>query len=157
VQGRPQSNGAGLRTFSVIFAEIHFGLTVGAISLLVVLLGVGAVAGTLWGGGMADRLPAGGRPDARMVVAGAGFVAAALLFVPGIPSSAIALSMPFFVAAAAALCLPNPALDAARLDIIPSGLWGRGESVRTFVRSILESFAPLLFGLVSSLLAGGPC
>jgi predicted MFS family arabinose efflux permease len=145
---------AGLRTFSVIFAESHFGLTVSAISLLVVVLGIGAIAGTLLGGRMADHLLARGRADARIVVAGTGFVAAAFLFIPGILSSAIALSMPFFVAAAAALCLPNPSLDAARLDIVPSGLWGRGESVRTLFRSILESFAPLLFGVVSSLLAG---
>jgi predicted MFS family arabinose efflux permease len=146
---------AGLRTFAVMFAQSHFGLSVSMISFLVVVLGVGAVGGTLWGGRLADRLLGRGQADARMVVAGVGFVAAALLFLPGAISTSIALSMPIFVAASAALCLPNPALDAARLDIVPSGLWGRGESVRTFFRSILESFAPLVFGLVSSLLAGG--
>src|ERR1700742_496721 len=37
---------------------------------------------------------------------------------------------------------------------MPPGLWGRAESVRTFLRSIAQALAPLLFGGVSDLIAG---
>jgi hypothetical protein len=49
---------------------------------------------------------------------------------------------------------PNGPLDAATLDIIASGLWGRAESVRTLIRGVFESFARLAFGIVSMTLAG---
>ncbi len=53
------------------------------------------------------------------------------------------------------MAAPNPPLDAARLDVVPSRLWGQAEAVRTFARNILQSFAPLLFGYISALF-GGP-
>lgn len=146
---------AGMRTFSVLYAETRFGLDTRTISLLVVLLGAGALVGTVVGGRLTDRLIDHGHPDARMTVSGLGFVAASVLFFPGVLSAAIAVSMPFFVIGSAALTAPNPALDAARLDVVPSGLWGRAEAVRSLARNVLEAFAPLTFGLVSSLIATG--
>ncbi|MGH9305128.1 MAG: MFS transporter, partial [Acidimicrobiales bacterium] len=35
-----------------------------------------------------------------------------------------------------------------------SRMWGRGEAVRSFLRSILQASAPLLFGLVSTAFGG---
>jgi len=61
------------------------------------------------------------------------------------------------VSAAAGRALPsaaNPPLGAARLDIMPSGLWGRAESARTFLRSLAQAIAPLLFGGLADLIAG---
>jgi hypothetical protein len=43
-------------------------------------------------------------------------------------------------------------VDAARLDVVPSRMWGRAESIRTTTRTVLEAIAPLLFGLLSSVL-----
>ena len=60
----------------------------------------------------------------------------------------------FDVAGAALLSAANPPLDAARLDIMPAGLWGRAESVRTFLRSLAQALAPLVFGGLSQLIAG---
>jgi hypothetical protein len=56
--------------------------------------------------------------------------------------------------AAFALAVPHPPVDAARLDVVPSFMWGRAESVRTTFRTVLEAFAPLLFGVVSAALGG---
>src|SRR5207245_971554 len=53
-----------------------------------------------------------------------------------------------------ALSAANPPLDAARLDIMPPGLWGRAESVRTMLRTVGQAVAPLLFGAVADLVAG---
>lgn len=52
------------------------------------------------------------------------------------------------------IAAPNPGLDAARLDIMPSRVWGRAEAVRSFLRAIFQSFAPLVFGLVSTFFGG---
>jgi hypothetical protein len=48
----------------------------------------------------------------------------------------------------------NPPLNAARLDIVHSQLWGTAESVRTTLVSISTGLAPLVFGAVSTHLAG---
>jgi hypothetical protein len=55
---------------------------------------------------------------------------------------------------AALISAANPPLDAARLDIMPSGLWGRAESTRTFLRSVAQAIAPLVFGAVGDTVAG---
>jgi hypothetical protein len=48
-----------------------------------------------------------------------------------------------------------PPLDAARLDVIPAGVWGRSEAIRTTVRTLGESAAPPLFGYLSADTFGG--
>jgi sugar phosphate permease len=146
---------AGVRSFALLFSEGHFQISQGAASLLFVLIGVGAVAGTLAGGRVADWLVHRGTPDARPIVAGVSFIGAALVFLPGLLSGGLLVSWPLFMVAGGLLSSPNPALNAARLDVVPSSLWGRAEAVRTFAQALLEAFAPLIFGYVSSLL-GGP-
>lgn len=64
------------------------------------------------------------------------------------------LSVPLLVLAGASLAAPNPPLDAARLDIMPSLLWGRAEGVRTLLRQTAQGAAPLLFGLVADAFSG---
>jgi hypothetical protein len=59
-----------------------------------------------------------------------------------------------FTAGAAGLAAANPPLDAARLDIVPSGLWGRAESLRTVLRLAAEAVAPVSFGFAADLLGG---
>jgi hypothetical protein len=141
----------GVRSFAVIFAKGHFGLTQATVSLLLVFIGAGAVVGTVAGGRLTDLLIRRGIHDARVLVPGASFMLAPALFVPGLIDTSVAVSMPLLVCAAALLAAPNPPLDSARLDVMPAGLWGRAESVRTVVRTSFESFAPLLFGYVSTL------
>ncbi|MGH8296478.1 MAG: MFS transporter, partial [Steroidobacteraceae bacterium] len=46
-------------------------------------------------------------------------------------------------------------IDAARLDIVTSRMWGRGEAGRMALRSFFEGGAPLLFGALSEWLGGG--
>jgi predicted MFS family arabinose efflux permease len=145
----------GLRTFSVLFAEERFGLAQGVVSLLLIVVGAGAVAGTLAGGRLTDRLISQGRYDARMVVAGVAFLAVSLVMLGGVAVPFIALALPVLTVGAAFLGATNPPLDAARLDIMPSQLWGRAEAVRTLARTLFESFAPLLFGFISAVLGGG--
>lgn len=141
---------AGLRTFAILFAKQHYRLGEGTVSALVLLIGAGALAGTLLGARFADRSARRGRVEGRLTVAGLSFVVSAVLFLPGIISTSVPVALPLFVLAAVFLASPNPPLDAARLDVMPSRMWGRAESVRTLVRTLLEGFAPLLFGFVSA-------
>jgi hypothetical protein len=60
------------------------------------------------------------------------------------------VAIPLLTAGTGLLAAANPPLDAARLDVIPARLWGRAESVRTFVRTLGEFSAPLLFGYAAS-------
>jgi hypothetical protein len=60
----------------------------------------------------------------------------------------------FDVAGAALLSAANPPLNAAKLDIMPAGLWGRAESTRTLLRSLAQGLAPLVFGGLADLIAG---
>ena len=113
----------------------------------------GAVIGVLLGGRLADRLLRHGRLDARILVAAVAITAAAALALPPFLGNwPLLLAMPLFIVATAFLTAGNPPLDAARLDVVPSGLWGRAESIRTVLRSLAIASAPLLVGLFADLL-----
>jgi MFS family permease len=147
---------AGVNTFGVVFVIAHFGVSQSAATSLLALAAGGAVLGTISGGRLADALLARGHLSARMVVGGSSFLIACAIFVPGLLSKALALSMVLYFLAAAALSAPGPALDAARLDIVPGGLWGRAEAIRTVLRTLAIAAAPLVFGFVSDELSSGP-
>lgn len=146
---------AGLEAFAILFAETHYQASQALISPALVIVGAGAVAGTLVGGRWADRLIRQGKADARVLLAGLAFVGSVVFFLPALLTKNLFISLPLFTLAAALVAAPDPTLDAARLDVVPSKLWGRAEAVRTFGRNMLQAFAPLLFGYVSAEL-GGP-
>lgn len=144
----------GLETFALIYLRGHYGINQGEATLLVVMVGGAAAVGTITGGRLSDSLLRRGRIDARLAVAAVGYVAAAIALGPALVSSLVAVSVPLFLIAGFALGAPNPGLDAARLDIMPSQIWGRAEAVRSLIRNVLQAFAPLLFGLTSELFGG---
>jgi predicted MFS family arabinose efflux permease len=147
----------GLRAFAIVFVRGHYSVSQATASSLAVVLGAGAVAGALAGGRLGDRLLRRGHVSARVAVAATGYIAAAVVLAPAIWSSVIAISLPLYLLAAGALALPNPPLDAARLDVIHHGLWGRAEAVRTLARTLAEAAGPLVFGLVADhVFHGGP-
>jgi MFS family permease len=123
-------------------------------TLLVDALGIGALIGVLCSGRIADWLTTRGHISARMVVAGAAFLAAAMFILPTLLTHSLPLAIMFAFLAAIGLGGVNPPLDAARLDIVHSRLWGTAEAVRTMLVSISTGLAPLVFGIVSTKLAG---
>lgn len=144
---------AGLRTFAVVYVRGHFGIGQSTATLLLGVIVIAAIGGALIGGRVADRLIRGGRLTGRVLVAAVSYIAAAIIFGPAIATTSLALAVPLYVLAAAALVAPNPPLDAARLDIMPARLWGRAEGVRTLLRSFAEALAPFLFGYISERIA----
>jgi predicted MFS family arabinose efflux permease len=144
----------GLETFAVVYASGRYGLGPSTASTLLVGLGLGAVVGVLVTGWASDRLLHSGRISARPVVAGAAFLAAAALFVPALLAGSLPVAAPLLFLAAAALGGTNPPLNAARLDLVPSALWGRAEGVRTALSTLLQALAPLLVGVLSTAFGG---
>lgn len=141
----------GLRAFAVLYVRGRYGISESESTALVVIIGAAAVGGILVWGHLSDRFLGRGRMRARIWMGAIAYIVSAVVFFPGILSSALFVSLPIFLVAAFFVAAPNPPVDAARLDVIPSRMWGRAEAIRTFVRTILEAFAPLLFGYVSLL------
>jgi MFS family permease len=146
---------AGLRTFALVFIRGHFSLGQGAATAVLFIAGLGAVTAVLVSGRTADRMIARGRLDARLVVAAIAYLVSALCLIPVVATTSLALAVPFLLLAGAGLSAPNPPVDAARLDVVPSWLWGRAEGVRTLVRQSAQAAAPLVFGAVADAFAGG--
>lgn len=145
---------AGLQTFALVFVRGHYHATQGTATLVLALLVVGSLIGVLISGRLTDALLRSGVLSARVYVPAVAYVGAAILLIPGIVATKLTPAIWFDVAGAALIAAANPPLDAARLDIMPAGLWGRAESVRTLLRTLAQAVAPLLFGAVADIVAG---
>ena len=146
---------AGLRTFAVVFARGHFDVGQALATLLLGLVGAGSLIGLLTAGRLADRLIERGRIDARILVAGVSFIIAAALLAPALLTSNVLVALPLLLLGFAMMSAPNPPLDAAQLDVVPSQLWGRAQGVRSALRNTLEAFGPLLFGVIAGFFVPG--
>jgi MFS family permease len=145
---------AGLQTFALLFVKGHYHASQVEAELFLALLVVGAVIGTLIGGRLPDVLLKRGDLGARVWFPGVCYVGAAVLFVPGLVGKHLTPAVWFDIAGAALVFAANPPIQAARLDVVPSGLWGRAQSALTCIRSLAQAAAPLIFGGVSQLVAG---
>jgi len=146
---------AGVQTFGSEFAKEQYGIGQALANLLLIVLGAGAILGVLTGGMIGDRLLRRGRLNGRILTAAVTASLAVLMFIPGIATRGAWTALPYLTMAAFMLSAQNPPLDAARLDIMPPLLWGRAEGVRTFLRSLAQALAPVLFGAVSDHVFGG--
>ncbi|MBV9194489.1 MAG: MFS transporter [Solirubrobacterales bacterium] len=145
---------AGLQTFAVLFVRGHYHTSQATATLVLGALVAGAMIGTLASGRITDMMVRRGALEARTWIPAICYLGAAALLVPGVLGSKLTPALWFDVGGAALLSAANPPLDAARLDIMPAGLWGRAESIRTVVRSLAQALAPLVFGALSQLIAG---
>jgi predicted MFS family arabinose efflux permease len=140
---------AGFRTFGVLYVQQRFGLGQASATLLVAVIGLGALLGVQLTGRLADQLNRAGHVAARPLLAAAAFAVAAAAVAPALLAPSAVLCLGLLALTAAALGGANPPLDAARLDLVHPRLWGRAEAVRTVLRQCLEAGAPLLVGYLS--------
>jgi MFS family permease len=145
---------SGLTVFALVFVRGHYGVGAFESDLVLALLVGGALIGTLVSGWLGDLLLRRGMLTSRIWLPACCYLGAALLLIPGFVSTHLTPALWFDVAGAALVSAANPPLDAARLDIMPAGLWGLAESVRTVVRSLAQALAPLIFGVLASVIAG---
>jgi predicted MFS family arabinose efflux permease len=146
---------SGLRTFAIIFAQDHYGISKTLASSLVIVIGAGGLVGVYAGGRATDMLAKRGVVNARVIVPMIVLLSISLFAGPAFWTTMLWVAIPLLVVAAGLLGAGNPPQDAARLDVIHPHLWGRSEGVRTALRSLLEAAAPVTFGLVSQHLFGG--
>jgi predicted MFS family arabinose efflux permease len=146
---------AGVQTFGSEFAKQQYGISQALANLLLLVIGIGAVGGVLAGGALGDRLLRRGVLSGRLYVAIGSAALTPVLFAPALFIRSAGSALPYLLGAVFLLSAQNPPLDAARLDIMPPLLWGRAESVRTFLRSLAQALAPLLFGAASDHVFGG--
>jgi MFS family permease len=145
---------AGLQTFALLFVKGHYHASQATAELALALLVAGAVVGTVAGGRLTDAMLKRGYLEARVWFPGACYLGAALMLLGGLLGSKLTPALWFDVAGAALISAANPPIQAARLDIVPAGLWGRTTSALTVVRSLSQALAPLAFGGLSQLVAG---
>jgi hypothetical protein len=145
---------SGLSTFALLFVRGHYGASQASAELVLALLVGGAMVGTLVSGRLTDAMLREGHLEARVLVPAICYLGAAVLLIPGVLGTHLTPAIWFDVAGATLLSAANPPLDAARLDIMPAGLWGRAESTRTVLRSLAQALAPLVFGGLADLIAG---
>jgi MFS family permease len=145
----------GIQTFGTEFVRGQYHISQVIANLLLLVIGGGAVVGVLAAGPISDTLLRRGRINARINVAMVGAAATVLLFIPALITHSAFTALPYVIFAGAALSMQNPPIDAARLDIMPSWLWGRAEGVRTFLRTAAQALAPLLFGAFAVYIFGG--
>jgi MFS family permease len=146
---------AGVQTFGVEFVTRQYGIDQALGTLVLLVVGAGGVVGVLAGGTLGDLLLRHGRLNGRILVSAIAATAAIGLFIPAIFTRHAVSALPFITFAALALSAQNPPLDAARLDIMVPLLWGRAEGVRTFLRTLAQALAPVIFGGVSEYVFGG--
>jgi len=144
---------AGVQTFAIVYLRGRFDTSQEVATALLVVIGIGVIAGILATGHLSDRLIARGHLAARIGVGAVCFVAAIAAFAPGFLVGSLALALPLMFLGAAGLGGLNPPLDAARLDVVHFRLWGRAESVRAMCQNLIRAGAPLIFGWLSVLLA----
>lgn len=146
---------AGIQTFGVEYVTTVDHVNKALANLLMLVIGAGAAVGVLVAGPLGDSLLRHGRLGGRVLIAAVAASFTVVLFIPALVSSSILTTLPYLIFAAACLSAQNPPIDAARLDIMPSTLWGRAEGIRTFLRTGAQALAPLLFGVLSDNIAGG--
>jgi MFS family permease len=145
---------SGLTTFALLFVRGHYHASQATAELVLALLVAGSMIGTLVSGRVTDELLRRGQLEVRVWVPAFCYLGAAALLIPGVLGRNLTPALWFDIAGAALLSAANPPLDAARLDIMPAGLWGRAESTRTVLRSLAQALAPVAFGGLSQLIAG---
>ena len=146
---------AGMQTFGIEFAQEQYRIGQALANLLLLVVGVGAVLGVVAGGLLGDALIRGRHLNGRILTSAIAATATTILFIPALFAHGTLTAVPYLCAAFFALSAQTAPLDAARLDIMPSQLWGRAESIRSVLRSFAQALAPLLFGVISDEVFGG--
>jgi MFS family permease len=145
---------AGLQTFALLFVKGHYHASQATAELALALLVVGAIVGTVAGGRLTDMMLRRGYLEIRVWFPAACYFGAAVMLFAGLLGNSLTTALWFDVVGAGLISAANPPIQAARLDVVPAGLWGRASSTLTVVRSLAQALAPLAFGGISELVAG---
>jgi MFS family permease len=144
-----------VETFGVEFAKGQYHLVQAVVTVLLLVVGLGAVSGAIFSGYLSDSLVQRGHRQGRIMVSITMTVLAVVVLVPALLTENVGLAVPALMAGGFALAAVNPPLDATRLEVVSSSVWGRAEGVRTFVQLAFLAAAPIVFGFLADHLSGG--
>ena len=144
-----------VEAFGEEFAKAQYHLSQAVVTLVLLVIGVGAVLGATLSGHVSDKLVRRGYRQGRITLATGTTVLAALVFVPALLTHNILIAVPALMVGGFGLAATNPPLDATRLEVVQSAVWGRAEAVRTLVQTGFLAAAPITFGFLADRLAGG--
>ncbi|MGH9131094.1 MAG: MFS transporter [Acidimicrobiales bacterium] len=145
---------AGVEVFGLEFARQQYHVGQFVATLVMVVLGGGALLGVLSGGRISDRLLRRGYLNARPLVAAVSALATVVLFIPALITHSVASALPYVIFAAFALSAQKPPTNAALLDVVPPALWGRAQGISTSLQTGAMALAPLLVGGISDAIGG---
>jgi len=142
--------GNGIGVWGLAFFKRTFGLDGAQAAALAPVLGVGAFAGVLGGGFLADRLLARGMLRARIYVTAFGYVSGATAMAIGLTMPSLWLATPLLALGAGLAALPTGPQYALLMDVTPSPLRSQA-SAATNVLQAVGSIGSLLVGVLSTL------
>lgn len=145
---------AGVEVFGLEFARQQYHVGQFVATLIMVVLGGGALLGVLSGGRISDLLLRRGYLNGRLMVASVSALATVVLFVPALITHSVTSALPYVILAAFALSAQKPPINAALLDVVPPLLWGRAQGISTCLQTGSQALAPLLVGALSDAIGG---
>ena len=141
---------AGIGYWLAVYHQRYSGLTVArATALTALVLAVGGIAGTIWGGRLTDRIYGQG-PAGRITMVGGTIIGSLVLFVvsfniPLVPARFVLQMLGTFVGAAAI-----PGLRASMTDVVPAESRGIGVSAFSLSSAVFgTALAPPVVGILS--------
>ncbi|MDA8302884.1 MAG: MFS transporter [Actinomycetota bacterium] len=146
---------SAVELFGEEFAKEQYGLSQEFATVFLVVVGAGAMVGATVSGHVGDTLVRRGHRSGRMSVAAGATVLATVAFVPALVTRDALVAMPMLIIAAFGLAAANPPIDATRIEVVPSWIWGRAEAVRSVLRMGFQAAAPLVVGALADSLGGG--
>lgn len=141
--------GTGIMNWGLAYFKRTFGLSGTQAGALAPVLGIGAFAGVLGGGFLADRLLDRGMLRARLYVTAAGFVGAGVVYMLAFSTTVLWLSAPLLGVAAALSSLPLGPQFAMMMDVTPAHLRSQASAALNVLQAS-GALGPLLIGILST-------
>ncbi len=146
---------AGIQTFGVEYVEKQYRVNTLLANPVMIVIGLGAVAGVLTGGTLGDALLRKRYLNARVMSSAVPAAVSVVLFLPAILTRSLVTAVPYLTGAAFFLSVQQAPINAARLDIMPAPLWGRAEGYRSAIRTAAQALAPPVFGFLADVIGRG--
>lgn len=140
---------SGLGIWAATFLIRYHDMSVAQASGALAVLAIGAIAGTLLGGILSDRLVRRGNELGRIHVAAAAQILGLVLLFPAYATDSTPLMMLLFSLGAIMLVAPMPPLAAIWADVVHPDLRGRSRSIGALGSAASAALGPLVFGIMS--------
>jgi MFS family permease len=141
--------GTGIMNWGLAYFKRTFGLSGAQAGALAPVLGIGAFAGVLGGGFLADRLLQRGMLRARLYVTAVGYAGAGVVYVLAFSTTSLWVAAPLLGVASAFSTLPLGPQFALMMDVTPSALRSQASAALNVLQAS-GALGPLLIGVLST-------